>query len=226
MADTSNTNKPQHTFCCKRCGYVASQKINLKNHLMKKTACPTSIGTFDREELIKELEKKQGIHCPHCNMSFNNYTSKYRHVEKCPMINENERKTEDQKTFELLSSKVAQLESELQAIKNTNSQVVIKQQTNQGYLYIVHCREHIRLGENIYKIGQSSNIRSRMNGYPKDSRLLFTEYFNNYITAETELKRTLRNDPNVKFCDDIGKEYFQCDLAYLKTKNERDYREI
>ena len=75
-----------------------------------------------------------------------------------------------------------------------------------GHLYLIWEREFIKSGEKLFKIGRTDNIRRRLTQYPKGSRLLFSIYTPDCLTAERELIRQFKStfDPRT----DIGREYF------------------
>ena len=81
-----------------------------------------------------------------------------------------------------------------------------------GVLYIVHEREFLHL--NVFKIGSTQEIKQRLNGYKKGSRLLFCISCANHKHAETEVR--------IVFCRyferriDLGNEYFEGDITMMK----------
>lgn len=76
-----------------------------------------------------------------------------------------------------------------------------------GNLYLIWEREFLKSGEKVFKIGRTDNIRRRLSQYPKGSRLLFSIYTPDCLTAERELIRKFKSTfkPRV----DIGREYFE-----------------
>ena len=42
-------------FACKRCGYSTNYKHCLVSHLVRKKECPTNLGVYERELLVKEI---------------------------------------------------------------------------------------------------------------------------------------------------------------------------
>lgn len=68
-------------------------------------------------------------------------------------------------------------------------------------------REFMRLGDNVYKIGRTDNVKRRLAQYPKGSRLLFSIYTPDCLTAERELIRHFKGA--YRHREDIGREYFQ-----------------
>lgn len=76
-----------------------------------------------------------------------------------------------------------------------------------GNLYLIWEREFLKSGENLFKIGRTDNIRRRLSQYPKGSRLLFSIYTPDCLTAERELIRKFKS--TFKPRADIGREYFE-----------------
>ncbi len=82
-----------------------------------------------------------------------------------------------------------------------------------GYIYIIKLREHIKNGENIYKVGRTKNIYKRFTQYPKGSHLIYCIYTEDVISKETEILQNL----NEFICKEYGNEYFKCNLVYIKN---------
>lgn len=76
-----------------------------------------------------------------------------------------------------------------------------------GHIYLIYEREFMRLGDNVYKIGRTDNVKRRLTQYPKGSRLLFSIYTPDCLTAERELIRHFNGA--YKHRGDIGREYFE-----------------
>lgn len=76
------------------------------------------------------------------------------------------------------------------------------------YVYIVHEREFINSGKQIYKIGKTKQRnRNRFRQYPKQSILLFQICCNDCDQIEKEIINAFKD--KYKHRRDIGKEYFQ-----------------
>lgn len=78
-----------------------------------------------------------------------------------------------------------------------------------GNIYLIHEREFMRLDDNVYKIGRTDDVKRRLSQYPKGSRLLFSVYTHDCLTAERELIRQFKGI--FKHRVDIGREYFEGD---------------
>lgn len=68
-------------------------------------------------------------------------------------------------------------------------------------------REFIKTDEAIYKIGKSTNIKSRMPSYPKNSIIYGIVYSCDVHKAEKDLIRHF--DERFKQRPDIGREYYE-----------------
>jgi len=76
-------------------------------------------------------------------------------------------------------------------------------------VYMVHPRELIRLAENVYKLGRSHHVESRIRDYPKGSKIMCIMNCIDSIFCEKELIKIFKE----KFIQrkDYGTEYFQGD---------------
>ncbi len=103
-------------------------------------------------------------------------------------------------------------------------------QINTNYIYLLHEREHIRLSEDVYKVGMTrqSNL-NRFNNYPKGSILLFQMECIDCKFIESIVLQVFKN----KFynCFFYGNEYFKgdkkdmMDIIYLIITYENELRE-
>ena len=84
-----------------------------------------------------------------------------------------------------------------------------------GYLYIIKTRESIRMNEDIYKIGCTSDIIRRYKQYPKGSRIFYTILNNNYKNVEKKWIKILNNNKILINRKDMGKEYYEGDYKEL-----------
>lgn len=84
-----------------------------------------------------------------------------------------------------------------------------------GYLYIIKTRESIRMNEDIYKIGCTSDIIRRYKQYPKGSRIFYTIINNNYKNVEKKWIKILNNNKFLINRKDMGKEYYEGDYKEL-----------
>ena len=89
-----------------------------------------------------------------------------------------------------------------------------------GHLYLIQEREFIRMGEPIYKVGKTRNIKGRMPAYPKNS-ILHTCFYTKYNIHEVEKEIIKYFDLHFVKRIDIGYEYYEGELkemisAYMK----------
>ena len=76
-----------------------------------------------------------------------------------------------------------------------------------SHIYLIHEREFIRLGENIFKIGRSGNLVQRIRQYPSGSRLVWAFCTMDALRAEKAAIDVLCQ--HFKFRLDIGREYLE-----------------
>lgn len=81
---------------------------------------------------------------------------------------------------------------------------------------IVHERTFVELNANIYKVGKTKNIKNRLNGYAKGSKLLFTISCDDSDSMEGLVLDYLKsNTSKYIHAKQYGNEYFQCELKDL-----------
>ena len=103
-------------------------------------------------------------------------------------------------------------------------------QINTNYIYLLHEREHIRLSEDVYKVGMTRQPNlNRFNNYPKGSILLFQMECLDCRFVESIVIQVFKN----KFynCFFYGNEYFKgekksmIDIIHLIITYESQIRE-
>jgi hypothetical protein len=103
-------------------------------------------------------------------------------------------------------------------------------QINTNYIYLLHEREHIRLSEDVYKVGMTRQPNlERFHNYPKGSILLFQMECNDCKFVESIVLQVFKN----KFynCFFYGNEYFKgekksmIDIIHLIITYEGQIRE-
>lgn len=103
-------------------------------------------------------------------------------------------------------------------------------QINTNYIYLLHEREHIRLSEDVYKVGMTRQPNlNRFNNYPKGSILLFQIECLDCRFVESIVIQVFKN----KFynCFFYGNEYFKgdkksmIDIIHLIITYESQIRE-
>lgn len=87
--------------------------------------------------------------------------------------------------------------------------------TPRSYVYLIREREHIRMEEEIYKLGKTTQEpNSRLAGYPKDSEVVL--YMDVPDCHKTERKLMDEFDERFISRRDIGREYYEGDLNHMK----------
>ncbi len=76
-------------------------------------------------------------------------------------------------------------------------------------IYLLREREFVRLNEDVYKIGRSSNIKNRMNNYPKSSNIELMIGCSDSVGVEKALLEIFRKQ--FKQMKEYGSEYFYGD---------------
>ena len=82
-------------------------------------------------------------------------------------------------------------------------------ESNEG-IYVIHTREFCTLKTNIYKLGRSFKLDTRIKQYPKHSKAMFVINCQNSVLCEKNLINLFKT--KFKQCLDYGHEYFQGDI--------------
>jgi hypothetical protein len=106
-------------YNCKRCGICFSERKGLMKHLRRKNVCIGIESTKTQEELLEELNKKEGVECEECKRIYKNEESLRRH--KCKGVVDN---IKDELRVEI-EKKIRELQKELKGVitKDTIKQV-------------------------------------------------------------------------------------------------------
>jgi len=75
------------------------------------------------------------------------------------------------------------------------------------YIYLIHCRASINNGENVYKIGKTTDFNKRLDGYDKGSIPILSLYVNECDEFEKKLINIF--DIKYKQRSDYGREYYE-----------------
>lgn len=81
------------------------------------------------------------------------------------------------------------------------------------YLYLIHEREFVRLGERVFKIGRTIDIARRFSQYPKGSRLIYAHFTHDPVSTERRAIQHLCK--TFRFRLDLGREYLEGDPAAI-----------
>ena len=172
---------------CPRCGYQTEKKSNIRNHYKKKKICEAIVCDVSIEECLKGLTKKNSFECKYCDKKFKYKSYLQRHIVYCQ------------------SKHIEKLEKQNEMYSKCQEEG----KSSKNYVYMIQEREFIKLNEPVYKIGKTSNPKSRLSAYPKGSEVLFISLVSDCHQIEKEIIENF----NDKFIhrNDIGKEYFQGD---------------
>jgi cell division protein FtsB len=192
------TKKEYKCEICKvnfKCPTEQQRHINTKKHITNNDS------KFQSNEQIK-FNKLQ--------IDFNNLINKYSTLvnENAKLVNENAKLVNDNAT---LVNENAKLTNENNLLKSNMNKYV----DHSEYIYIIHERTFVELNANIYKIGKTKNIKNRLNGYSKGSKLLFSITCNNCTESENKILHYLKSNTKYVHAKEYGKEYFQCNLEDL-----------
>jgi hypothetical protein len=120
--------------------------------------------------------------------------------------------------YELLDKNNIELTNNYNILLNENK--LLKENANKNLdhheqIYIIHERTFVELNANIYKIGKTKNIKNRLNGYSKGSKLLFSIACKDCIESENKILNYLKSNEKYIHTKEYGNEYFQCNLKDL-----------
>lgn len=81
---------------------------------------------------------------------------------------------------------------------------------NTNTIYLLQTREFIQLNQPVYKMGRTDQpLEKRLKGYPKGSKVLYSDVCCHTVNTETIILRYFRTEFIHR--KDIGKEYFEGD---------------
>ena len=209
-------------YTCNKCNKGFKFDSELNRHKNRKIQCN---------------ESKKEYKCDICNVAFKCPTEQQRHKKTKKHITNSNIEVKDIKNneqidfnklqidFNKLQINFDKLQIEFDKLTNENAKLVnennlLKSNMNKNvdhseYIYIIHERTFVELNANIYKIGKTKNIKNRLNGYSKGSKLLFTIPCNDCSRMETIILNYLKSNNNYIQAKEYGNEYFICDLNIL-----------
>jgi hypothetical protein len=148
------------------------------------------------------------------NLNSINYEEKYNKL-LIEMSNLNSINYEEK--YNKLLIEISNLQSKYYELQNKNNNLLekfnlleklsSKESNNNEYIYIVHERTFVKTNANIYKIGKTKNIKNRLNGYSKGSKLLFTIPCNDCSLMETIILNYLKSNNNYIQVKEIGRAH-------------------
>jgi len=195
-------------LACKRCGKEFTKKYNLLAHLKRVSWCKPIIADLSPLNQLQELNAScDRPTCPKCGKQFSKKQNLDYHVAKV--------RCAPPPDFIPQPPPVIVPVEPVEPIHPIN---VFKDsfQETQGTIYIIICREFIRLNEPVYKIGKTRSIEKRAKQYPKGSRVLFSEIVPDMHVCELDVLSSLRENPNVQERREYGSEYFHGDYRVIR----------
>jgi len=176
----------------------------------------------------KDCNKQNNYNCNICKKEFN-YESKLQEHKKTKKHIKNISNIKIENISNLKSinygEKYNELKNQNDELKNQNNELLEKfnlleklsnkESNNIEYIYIIHERTFVKTNSNIYKIGKTKNIKNRLNGYSKGSKLLFTIPCINSTIMEKIILKHLKENSSYIQAKEYGNEYFICDLNNL-----------
>jgi hypothetical protein len=170
------------------------------------TFCEECFNKYIKDTDFKVIEKENIKDC-NCDFSLNIWKK----------INKKKYDPEKIKTI-ILNNKF----STLKLYDNNDNE-----KKEEGHLYIIQEREFLNSNKDIYKIGRSNDINTRLMKYPKDSKIIFIIKHEDTIKTEKLWIERLKKNSKIKWKNDIGKEYFEgkyniiiLELMYILILNQ------
>ena len=155
------------------------------------------------------LIEKNMPHLP-CVCGYANMNQMPRNKKSCPEMNSlvNQQRME----IDRLELEIKQLRKQVECKDEKIVQTAIAtiEKKKNGYNYIIHTREAIRVNENVYKIGRCKNIANRFRQYPKGSILMYSSDTSDHVLTEDILIKAFHTHFVQR--KDYGNEYFEGDI--------------
>jgi hypothetical protein len=201
--------------------------------------CKKSFTSPSKLERHKNIKKpcdsvKEQLKCDVCNVKFARLSEQIRHEKTKKHIDNNTILVDDIKPIDIinyetefknLQIKFNNIQTELNILQDKYNKVLIendllklninKNLDHHEQIYIVHERTFVELNANIYKIGKTKNIKNRLNGYSKGSKLLFSIACKDCTESENKILNFLKHNEKYIHAKEYGNEYFQCNLSDL-----------
>ena len=93
-------------------------------------------------------------------------------------------------------------------------EIYIIDNNSQDIFNYVYLLQKFDINENkfIYKFGKTSrDFQKRLKEHGREAKILMVLDIENCSFCETQVLNSLKSDPNIKHCKNIGNEYFSCD---------------
>ncbi len=205
---------------CIKCNKEFNTNQDLNRHLSRKIPCDRILQCF---KCLKEFKTKFNLerHKESCKISFEECVNNIKNGIKNDL---NETKL-NEKIINDLTNTNKELTNKLNDLTEKYNKIILenkllkeninKRLEHQEQIYIMHERTFVELDVNIYKIGKTKNIKNRLNGYSKGSKLLFSIPCNNCTETERKILNFLKNNNKYIHAKEYGNEYFKCNLQDL-----------
>ncbi len=221
-------------YKCIKCNKEFNYESKLNEHKNRKISCDKSkddlkcelCNVLFRWNTEKKRHEKTNKHIQNIsnikienisNLKSINYEEKYNKllIEISSLKNKNDELKNQNEGLKNQNDELKNQNTELLEKFNLLEKLSNKESNNIEYIYIIHERTFVKTNSNIYKIGKTKNIKNRLNGYSKGSKLLFTiPCINSTIMEKIILKHLKENSEYIQ-AKEYGNEYFICDLNNL-----------
>ena len=215
-------------YLCHRCGYVASQRINLKHHLNRKKMCRPILGDISIEDIKKhynleikklnpnepkmnKIEPKMNpnepkmtpinynkYECIYCNKCYSTNSHMRRHEKTCKVKKDNEKKDNEIKELKEMVEKLL-VNSDGNTITNNNTNNNSNNNTNSNNT--IHNTININnYGEENTKYITSDYILNLLKFKPAKAipELIKHTHFNDKYPENQNIKITNKKGPHIK----------------------------
>jgi len=215
-------------YLCHRCGYVASQRINLKHHLNRKKMCRPILGDISIEDIkkhynleikklnpnepkMKKFEPKMNpnepkmtpinyneYECIYCNKCYSTNSHMRRHEKTCKVKKDNEKKDNEIKELKEMVEKLL-VNSDGNTITNNNTNNNSNNNTNSNNT--IHNTININnYGEEDTKYITSDYILNLLKFKPAKAipELIKHTHFNDEYPENQNIKITNKKGPHIK----------------------------
>jgi len=200
-------------YSCSECNYVSELNYNVAKHI--------KICGENAKILVEDTGKV--VICEYCKHTYNSNRNYKRHLKICKVKIEKEKEKEPKREEineinEVLEKNLKELkllnEFNLKLIKENEE---LKEQINEvldEIIYIIKEREHVRMKENVYKVGRTKQkFLKRFAAYPPGSQVFMVFNVRNSLKIENTIKKLFKT----KYKLVRGTEYFEGDVSNMIT---------
>lgn len=177
-------------------------------------------------------------HCKSCHRSYLNRSSFCNHRKKCAeytaeLVMETEKKEEalsklrsvraykKPSAVELVDETIQS--AEILAIPVPDAIARARYISNKATFYVVQTAHSFNCGLNVYKVGRTIDMNSRMRGYPKGSIAILQLLCRDAESFEQHMIASLMQADDFRHRPDFGTEYFEGSLASILDLTMKEY---